>query len=172
MSNLEVEVKFYLPAIDDLPERLIAMGAEAHGKVFETNIIFENQGTQMTWKGRVSRVKAQMDDKTRTLPVIIEVDAASNSGENRKAMRLRPGMFVTARIKGQEVSQVFVLPRYVVYPGDMIYTVEGNRLKIKTVDILRTFKDSVIVSQGLSDGERIIKTPLSDATDGMLVRVK
>jgi multidrug efflux pump subunit AcrA (membrane-fusion protein) len=122
--------------------------------------------------GQVSRVKAQMDDKTRTLPVIIEVESTANSGENRNALRLRPGMFVTARIKGKEVSQAFVLPRHVVYPGDMVYTVEDDRLKIKSVDILRTFKDSVIVGQGLSDGERIIKTPLSDATDGMLVRVK
>ncbi len=81
-------------------------------------------------------------------------------------------MFVTVKIKGKDVEQAFVLPRYVVYPGDIIYTVEGDRLKIKSVDILRTFKDSVIVSQGLSDGERIIKTPLSDATEGMLVRVK
>jgi multidrug efflux pump subunit AcrA (membrane-fusion protein) len=81
-------------------------------------------------------------------------------------------MFVTVKIKGKDVEQAFVLPRHVVYPGDIIYTVEGDRLKIKSVDILRTFKDSVIVSQGLSDGERIIKTPLSDATDGMLVRVK
>ena len=86
--------------------------------------------------------------------------------------RLRPGMFVTASIKGKEVSQAFVLPRHLVYPGDRVYTVEGNHLKIKSVDILRAFKDSVIVSQGLSDGERIIKTPLSDVTEGMLVRIK
>ena len=113
-----------------------------------------------------------MDDRTRTLPVIIEVDAASYSGENNKTLRLRPGMFVTARIKGKEVSQAYVLPRHVVYPGDRVYTVEGDQLKIKSVDILRAFKDSVIVRQGLSDGERIIKTPLSDVTDGMLVRVQ
>jgi hypothetical protein len=54
----------------------------------------------------------------------------------------------------------------------MVYAVEGDRLKIKSVNILRTYKDSVIVSQGLSDGDRIIKTPLAAATDGMLVRVK
>jgi RND family efflux transporter MFP subunit len=138
----------------------------------EAEVIFENQGAQQTWQGHVSRVKAEMDDKTRTLPVVIEVDAISDSGENRNALRLRPGMFVTVKIKGKDVEQAFVLPRHVVYPGDIIYTVEGDRLKIKSVDILRTFKDSVIVSQGLSDGERIIKTPLSDATDGMLVRVK
>ena len=165
-GELDIEVRIPVKDFKWLP-------AELNGDArIEADIIFENQGVRMIWKGRVSRVKAQMDDKTRTLPVVIEVDAASNSAENRNALRLRPGMFVTARIKGQEVSQAFVLPRYVVYPGDVIYTVAGDRLKIKPVDILRTFKDSVIVSQGLSNGERIIKTPLSDATDGMLVRVK
>jgi multidrug resistance efflux pump len=138
----------------------------------EAEVIFENQGARRTWNGRVSRVKAEMDDKTRTLPVIVEVDEASKSTANTNALRLRPGMFVTVKIKGKDVEHAFVLPRHVVYPGDIIYAVEGDRLKIKSVDILRTFKDSVIVSQGLSDGERIIKTPLSNAADGMLVRVK
>ena len=165
-GELDIEVRIPVKDFKWLP-------AELNGDaLIEADVIFENQGAQMTWNGHVSRFKAQMDDKTRTLPVIIEVDAISNSGENQNALRLRPGMFVTAKIKGKEVSQAFVLPRHVVYPGDMIYTVEEGRLKIKSVDILRTFKDSVIVSQGLSDGERIVKTPLSDATDGMLVRIK
>jgi RND family efflux transporter MFP subunit len=164
-GELDIEVRIPVKDFKWLPPEL---NGDTH---IAADIIFENQGARLTWNGRVSRVKAQMDDKTRTLPVVIEVDATESSGETRNALRLRPGMFVTARIKGKEVSQAFVLPRHVVYPGDMIYTVEDNRLKIKSVDILRTFKDSVIVSQGLSDGDRIIKTPLSDAMDGMLVRV-
>ena len=164
-GELDIEVRIPVKDFKWLP-------AELNGDSrIAADIIFENQGARMTWNGRVSRVKAQMDDKTRTLPVVIEVDATESSGETRNPLRLRPGMFVTAKIKGKEVNQAFVLPRHVVYPGDMIYTVEDNRLKIKSVDILRTFKDSVIVSQGLSDGDRIIKTPLSDATDGMLVRI-
>ncbi len=164
-GELDIEVRIPVKDFKWLP-------AELNGDTrIEADVIFENQGARMIWKGHLSRVKAQMDDKTRTLPVIIEVDATSNSEDNRNALRMRPGMFVTARIKGKEVSQAFVLPRYVVYPGDMVYTVKDDRLKIKSVDVLRTFKDSVIISQGLSDGERIIKTPLSDATDGMLVRV-
>ena len=165
-GELDIEVRIPVKDFRWLP-------AELNGDTrIEVDVIFENQGAQMIWNGHLSRVKAQMDDKTRTLPVIIEVDTDSNSEDNRNALRLRPGMFVTARIKGKEVSQAFVLPRHVVYPGDTVYTVKDDRLKIKSVDILRAFKDSVIVSQGLSDGERIIKTPLSDATDGMLVRVK
>jgi RND family efflux transporter MFP subunit len=164
-GELDIEVRIPVKDFKWLPAKL---NGDAR---IEADIIFENQGVRMTWNGRVSRVKAQMDDKTRTLPVIIEVDVTSNSAEIRNTLRLRPGMFVTAKIKGKEVSQAFVLPRHVVYPGDIVYTVEDDRLKIKSVDILRTFKDAVIVTQGLSDGARIIKTPLSDATEGMLVRV-
>ena len=165
-GELEIEVRIPVKDFKWLP-------AEINGGArIEADVIFENQGAQMVWNGQVTRVKAEMDNRTRTLPVVIEVDTFSDSGENSNALRLRPGMFVTAKIKGKEVNKAFVLPRHVVYPGDRIYTVEGDRLKIKSVDILRAFKDSVIVSQGLSDGERIIKTPLPDVTDGMLVRIK
>lgn len=165
-GELDIEVRIPVKDFKWLPAELNG------GAPIEADVVFENQGAQMVWNGHVSRFKAQMDDKTRTLPVIIEVDAQSNSAENMNALRLRPGMFVTAKIKGREVNQAFVLPRHVVYPGDRVFTVDGDRLKIKPVDVLRTFKDSVIVSHGLTEGERIIKTPLSDVTDGMLVRVK
>ena len=165
-GELDIEVRIPIRDLKWLPAQ---MNADAR---IEADVIFENQGARMTWSGHVTRVKAEMDDKTRTLPVIIEVDAASNTAEKDQTLRLRPGMFVTARIKGKQVSQAFVLPRHVVYPGDLVYTVKDDRLKIKSVNILRTFKDSVIVSEGLSDGERIIKSPLSDVADGMLVRIK
>jgi RND family efflux transporter MFP subunit len=165
-GELDIEVRIPVKDFKWLPAELNANGG------VEAEVIFGDKDARGIWNGRLSRVKAEMDDKTRTLPVIIEIDEAAKSEENRTALRLRPGMFVTVKIKGKDVEQAFVLPRYVVYPGDVIYTVESDRLKIKSVDILRTYKDSVIVSQGLSDGERIIKTPLSDVTDGMLVRVQ
>ena len=165
-GRLDIEVRIPVKDFKWLPAEL---NSDAR---IEADVIFENQGVRKIWNGRVSRVKAEMDHRTRTLPVVIEVDETSKSEENRSSLRLRPGMFVTVKIKGKEVAEAFVLPRHVVYPGDMVYTVKDDRLKIKSVDILRTFKDSVIVSRGLSDGERIIKTPLSAATDGMLVRVK
>ena len=138
----------------------------------EAEVIFENQGAQRTWPGKVSRLKAEMDDRTRTLPMIVEVDETTASAENPGSLRLRPGMFVTVKVKGKVIDQAFVLPRHVVYPDDTVYAVEDDRLKIKSVNILRTYKDSVIVSEGLSNGDLIIKTPLSAASDGMLVRVK
>ncbi len=165
-GELDIEVRIPVKDFKWFPADLNQDGA------VEAVIIFETAGAQRTWNGRVSRIKAEMDDRTRTLPIVVEVDEVSSPAENQGSLRLRPGMFVSVKIKGKEVDQAFVLPRHVVYPGDIVYTVKDNRLKINPVKILRTYKDSVIVSQGLSEGEQIIKTPLSAATDGMLVRVK
>jgi multidrug efflux pump subunit AcrA (membrane-fusion protein) len=113
-----------------------------------------------------------MDQKTRTLPMVIEVDESAIGGQKKNSFRLRPGMFVTIKIKGKEINEAFVVPRYVVYPGDVVYTVKGNHLKIKEVNILRSYKDLVIINEGLSEGELIVKTPLSSVKDGMSVRLK
>jgi len=136
------------------------------------DVIFRNTGEQLIWQGHVARVKASMDERTRTLPVVIEVDEAATTENSAGGFRLRPGMFVTVKIKGKAVNQAYVLPRYVVYPGDVIYTMKDDQLKIKEVSILRTYKDSVIVSEGLSEDDQIISTPLSGAVDGMRVRLK
>jgi len=136
------------------------------------DVLFENAGKHYTWSGHVARVKAMMEERTRTLPMVIEVDEFAVDGQKKNSFRLRPGMFVTIKIKGKEIEQAFVVPRHVVYAGDVVYTVKDNHLKIKEVNILRSYKDSVIINEGLSEGELIVKTPLSAVKDGMSVRLK
>jgi RND family efflux transporter MFP subunit len=136
------------------------------------DVLFENAGEHYTWSGHVARVMAMMDERTRTLPMVIEVDEPATDGQKKNSFRLRPGMFVTIKIKGKEIDQAFVVPRHVVYPGDVVYTVKDNHLKIKEVNILRSYKDSVIIIEGLSEGELIVKTPLSSVKDGMSVRLE
>jgi RND family efflux transporter MFP subunit len=165
-GELDVEVQIPVKDFKWLPDFGNPQTAVA------ADVVFKNAGKHHIWTGRVARIKAQMDERTRTLPVIVEVGEAATPEENQHALRLRPGMFVTVAIKGTQIKQVFVLPRHLVYAGDVIYTVEGNRLKVKSVKVLRAYKDSVIVSEGLTEGDLIIKTPLSAVTDGMLIRVK
>ena len=134
------------------------------------DVIFKNSGEDHIWGGRVARVKAEMDERTRTLPVVIEVD--DDAGQKNRGFRLRPGMFVTIRIKGKEIKDAFVLPRHVVYPGDIVYTVADNQIKVKEINVLRSYKDTVIIDEGLTEGDQIVNTVLSGAVDGMTVRVK
>ena len=138
----------------------------------EAEIFFGNKDTSHTYIGRVARIKAQMDEKTRTLPVVVEIDEESVTSGSRDNLHLRPGMFVTVRISGRKAKQVYNLPRHVVQGNDVVYIVKENRLRLKPVRILRRFKDSVFIDNGLSDGDLIIKTALSGAVDGMPVRLQ
>ena len=164
----ELDIEVYIPTREF---KWLPAGLGENSPV-AADVIFKNTGDQQVWKGRVARVKARMDQKTRTLPMVIEVDETMTASEADGGFRLRPGMFVTIKIKGKAVDQAFVLPRYVVYPGDFVYTLEDGKLKIKDVNVLRSYKDSVIVTEGISEGDQIISTPLSGAVDGMSVRLK
>jgi RND family efflux transporter MFP subunit len=164
----ELDIEVYIPTREFkwLPPD---MGVKSS---VEADVIFRNTGDQQVWKGHVARVKARMNEKTRTLPMVIEVDETKSTSTSDGGFRLRPGMFVTIKIKGKAVEHAYVLPRYMVYPGDVVYTLEDGKLKIKDVDILRSYKDSVIITGGISEGDQIISTPLSGAVDGMSVRLK
>ena len=78
------------------------------------DVLYENAGQNYTWSGHVARVMAVMDERTRTLPMVIEVDELVIDEEKKNYFRLRPGMFVTIKIKGKEIQEAFVVPRYVV----------------------------------------------------------
>jgi hypothetical protein len=60
----------------------------------------------------------------------------------------------------------------VVHDGDVIYVVLNNRLKVRPVNVIRRFKDTIYVDHGVLNGDLIVSTPLSGAVNGMLVRIK
>ena len=85
---------------------------------------------------------------------------------------LKPGMFVTVKLQGRQMAGVFVLPRHVVHDSNVVYVLEDNLLRIRPVRVARHFKESVYIDAGLSDGDRVIVTPLPGATDGMTVKIQ
>jgi RND family efflux transporter MFP subunit len=165
-GELDIEVRIPAKDLKWFPEDM------GHETPISADIVFKNGGSKNFWSGRVARIKAMMDQRTRTLPMVIEVDEAASPKQKKDQFRLRPGMFVTVEIKGKKIQNVFVLPRYMVYPGDVVHTVKDNTLKSNPVEILRGHKDTVIIGGGLSEGDLIIKSPLSSPMDGQLVRLK
>lgn len=162
----DVEVRIPVKDLKWLPPDL------SPGLMPEAEIFFGSLNNFPPWKGHLARMLAKMDERTRTLPMIIEISESAASVENSGVLHLKPGMFVTVRIKGEKTKQVFVLPRHVVHNGDVVYIEQDNHLKIKPVNVLRRFKDSVFVDKGLVDGDLVISSPLSGATNGMKVRLK
>jgi adenylate cyclase class 2 len=62
MEQLEIEVKFYLPDIEDIRERILALGAEFKGRVFENNVRYEDKNHSL-FKNK-SLLRLRRDVKT------------------------------------------------------------------------------------------------------------
>ena len=62
MEQLEIEVKFYLPDIESMRRRILRLGAESKGRVFENNIRYEDDCNTLLRKKSLLRLRC--DTKT------------------------------------------------------------------------------------------------------------
>jgi RND family efflux transporter MFP subunit len=166
---LDVTVNIQFKELQWLPSDWMVDGAA------EAEIRFHNGAMTLCRSGRVARLKAALEAKTRTLPVVIEISpevgaVGDEKHRDRWLSRLRPGMFVTVRIKGRSLENIFVLPRHWLHSNDTVYLFDAGRLRIRSVGVARRFEDKIYVNEGLAEGELIVSSPVSAARDGMLLR--
>jgi len=57
MEQLEIEVKFYLPDIERMQGRILALGAESKGRVFENNVRYEDKNHTLFKKKSLLRLR-------------------------------------------------------------------------------------------------------------------
>ncbi len=119
------------------------------------------------WKAKLARTKAQVDEKTRTLPMILEIDKLDEGFD--AAGKLLPGTFVACTIFGTTHEGICILPRHLVKPGKIVMTVKEDRLLLKKVTVLREFQEQIYIEGGLEPGDKIVTSPLTGAISGMKV---
>ncbi len=125
-------------------------------------------GAARSWRGRIVRTGGQVDPRSRMVRLVARVSGPFTPGRPP----LVPGMFVRAEIPGRSFPRAARLPRVALRGGDTVLAVDGeSRVRIRHVRILRRERDTVLVGEGLSEGERVVVTPLEIATDGMRVEV-
>jgi len=172
------EVRLAIPndqvAFIDLPlsYSLAHPDTEAEGGAGpEVSLIAVFGGREVEWKGRIVRTAAELDPRTRVIYTLVRVrDPYGLDSEVRAPLLI--GTYVRGVIPGREAKGVFVLPAGAVVGQDRVLVVDGeNRLRFRTVTVLRRQADDVIVSAGLTEGDRISVTPVELAVDGMKVRV-
>lgn len=127
-------------------------------------------GRQHAWEGRITRTDSAIDPQTRVLYAIAEVadpyGAAAEGGAP-----LAVGLFVNARIEGREVENVSILPRSALRGEDSVYVAEvGGTLSVRTVEVIDSSPDRVVVSSGVRGGELVVTSPIRGANNGMRVQ--
>jgi len=153
-------------------------GREAAGP--EVRLHAEFAGRAHTWTGRVVRTEGEIDPRSRMVNVVARVEDPYNRHAASDRPPLAVGLFVEAEILGRTASGVSVLPRAALRPGDpmdpdapdAVYVVDAEgRLRIRTVEVLRSERERVVIAAGLAPGERVAISPLPFVVDGMSVRV-
>ena len=131
----------------------------------------EFAGASHTWEGRLVRTEAELDPRSRMVHLVARVADPFGLEEARSAPMV-VGLFVDAAIEGQTLDAAYLLPRDALRGNDQVYIVdEGDRIRFRKVEVLRMERDRVVITAGLSPGERICTSALDAPIDGMIVRV-
>ncbi|MCY4633119.1 MAG: efflux RND transporter periplasmic adaptor subunit [Acidobacteria bacterium] len=129
-------------------------------------------GETHAWDGLIVRTESEIDSVSRMVHAIAAVPDPYAPGPNPNRPPLAVGMYVEAEIDGSTARDVAVLPRQALRGRDQVLVVTpDDRLSFRTIDVLRTSTESVIVRSGLQAGELVVISPLDTPTDGMRVQL-
>lgn len=172
-----VEVVVSLPAQDAaaIPGLWGLRSGSSGGRVPAT-VTADYGGRRYAWDGYVDRAPAALDERSRTIDVVVRVQDPFRSGRpltagepSEDAPPLLVGQFVEVRIEGRR-GDFHVLPRRALQPGDEVWMVADSTVRRVLVDVLQQAGDSVFATGDFRSGERVIVAGISLATDGMRVR--
>ncbi len=150
-------------------------------------VIYNAAGQQFSWKGKLSRFEGVgIDEKTRTVPCRIVVPKPRKSkvigdtGSTRQRVSpptLMRGMYVDVLVHIQTNIPLVEIPERALRPGNRVWKVENDQLKIVDVKIAQRqkTKNSVLIYANNGDfnsGDRIVESPLASVVEGMAVREK
>lgn len=130
-------------------------------------------GRRETWPARIVRTEGVVDDRSRVTYAVARVLDPYRLEREGGPVPLPMGTFVSAEIRGRTISDVIRVPRHALRGNrELVFVDENNRLRIRSVDILRTDRNYAYVTGGAEAGERISLTAIESPVNGMRVRVE
>lgn len=154
----DMEVRFLLT--DRQFARLAADRSGIVGR--DVRVRPENGSSARELLATIARIGPEVDSERGGVEVFARMEEAA-------AERLRPGAFVEVVVPDREYAQAVVLPESALYGGDHVYVVEDGRLARRAVGGIAYAANDVLVTEGLTGGETVLVTRISDIREGLLV---
>lgn len=124
--------------------------------------------------GHVVRLAAELEERGRMARIFVEVeDPLCLKAENKSLPPLFLGSFVRAVITGTTMDSAFSLQRSHLRDGNTVWLLGNDgTLNVKTVSIAFRDKETVLVSDGVIDGDKLITSNISAPVAGMRLRLE
>ena len=135
----------------------------------EATVRLGSEGRGPAWEARVDRVGEALDPQTRTLSVVVAVDAPYARARPPEKPPLVRNMYVAVELRARPRPGTVVIPRVSVNDGRAYVVGADNRLEIRPVEIAFRQGDLLAVSAGVEAGEQVVVAELVPAIAGMLL---
>ncbi|MCA9536135.1 MAG: efflux RND transporter periplasmic adaptor subunit [Myxococcales bacterium] len=124
-------------------------------------------GERLERTGRVVRLLPELDPNGVMARLIVSIPSPLDG----PGVPLLLGSFVDVEIDAPPLENVIEVPRAAVHEGNIVYTMTAeNQLATRRVTVVWGLRDSVLVSEGLESGDRVIRSQVGTALPGMLLR--
>jgi RND family efflux transporter MFP subunit len=133
------------------------------------NLLGAFAGVDVTWSAEIARSEGVVDNKSRMTYLVAEIKDpyALIESEAKQNTALRFGSYVNAEIVGINIAQASLVPRYLVENGRVAVLDAESKLQYVDIEIARQEGGNVVVSHGLSDGDKLIVSALDYPVNGM-----
>ncbi len=124
------------------------------------------------WEGRLVRTDASIDENSRVVYAVAEIEKPFAREPGNERPPLAPGLFVSATISGRALAHVSQLPRSALRSDGSVMVVDSKqRAQSRPVQVLQS-NSRHVWAQGLERGEKVIVRGPGVLLAGTAVSVK
>lgn len=136
------------------------------------------QGQQQTWLGHIVRSEGVVDKETGMTMLVAQIPdpfslaarKSKTAGTATPSVSLPMDLFVEALIEGKWFDNLVILPARALLKDNRVAIVDhDDRLRFRTVEVLRIEHEQAVIKAGLREGERVFASGLYHPVEGMLV---
>jgi RND family efflux transporter MFP subunit len=124
--------------------------------------------------GKVVRLLPDLSKEGRMARLLIEInDPLELQAKEKKQPMVLIGEYVRVAIKGEELHNIFRIPRSALRNDREVWIVDGeSKLAIRPVKTIWRDEDSVIVKDGFKPGESLVVSDIAAPAAGMTLKIK
>ena len=132
-------------------------------------------GNPASWSAEIVRTEGVVNELNRSQYVVARISNPYRLNQTQTASTppLLVGTFVTAKLKGKTLDNVFKVPRSALLQGSKVAVVDDmQRLQINSVNVVFSDEGYYYVSEGLKEDAEVVVSAIGTPIEGSKLEIK